>query len=280
MATDTAEQGSLEQRLRRLEALFIVLFAHNGDWPEDERFLREVIVHMGHLPDSAFFEEMLHLVFRRRPRGRLAELEEQISKVETVTRSNQACLHEHLSLALLGPDTDDLPMRRIVPMRLCLKKADPALREVLFEALSNFAGSMGLVVSDDLPAEKGTGFKKWFARTIGGARQAEVREQLEEGMRALQLCALKDPDAEPEQERAKAAVALLDALERTGDAVLQVGPIVLVKSQSGWVTRMLSQTEQIHLEKNPELLKSPEDLVRFLGAGTREARPQSPAASA
>lgn len=271
MADEKVE--ALERRLRRLEGLFLVLFANDAEWPEDDRFLFEVIERFGRFPDPPFFEELLHRLIRRKPSGRLSQLERKFERLEATVGENQVGLHQFLSLAAMGAPIDEVPLLRIVPMRVYLKHEDEQLQEELAKAVVGFAASFGIDIADDLPAVKGSWFKRWFGRTREALKEPEVRERLEKGERALELHALQKPQAVIDKDQAEGAAALITALEKTDAAVCQVGSILILKANGGVVARTLTQKELIHLEKHPELLKAPDEILAALSAAAGESKP-------
>lgn len=268
MADEKVE--ALEQRLRRLEGFFLVLLASDGDWPDDNRFLFEVIERFGRFPEPLFFEELLRRLGRG-PGGRVGQLERKLERLEASVRDNQLEQHEFLSLAGMGVPLDEVPLLRIVPMRVYLKHEDEALQAQLGEAVVAFAESFGIDIADDLPAMKGSWWKRWLGRTREALKEPEVRERLEKGERALELHALQKPQAVVDKDQAEAVAALITALEKTGAAVCQVGSILLVKANGQVVARTLTQRELIHIEKHPELLKAPDEILGALSAASLPA---------
>lgn len=96
-----------------------------------------------------------------------------------------------------------------------------------------------------------------------------MQERFAKGERALELQALQKPQAAIDKDQAEAVAAIITALDKTEDAICQVGSILLLKSKGRLITRTLTQKELIHLEQHPELLKSPDEILVALGACDR-----------
>jgi hypothetical protein len=67
-----------------------------------------------------------------------------------------------------------------------------------------------------------------------------------------------------------AAVAqLITSLENTPDAIIQIGSVLLVKADGVLAVRNLTQIELAHLERHPDLFRSPAAILDELKLVTR-----------
>lgn len=155
-----------------------------------------------------------------------------------------------------------------IPITAFIADDDPKKAEQVSKALSLFKQALNLVVSEDSPAESGSWFKRWVARTGEALSEPEVAERFRKAERAIEMQALYKLQAEVDQKQAQAAAALIGSLENLKTAAIQVGSLLLVKTAGSagpiLAVRTLTQNEMILLEKNPSLLRNPEDLLSLL----------------
>lgn len=107
-----------------------------------------------------------------------------------------------------------------------------------------------------------------FFRTKEAVTHDEVTRRLEQVERALQIAALEKPQAEADGVRLSAAGGFLQSIG-DNDAVARIGSILILRQRQtdGHHTtfvRSLTHAELIHLEKNPQLLKSPQSTLDAL----------------
>jgi hypothetical protein len=98
--------------------------------------------------------------------------------------------------------------------------------------------------------------------------QEDVQTALAKVQRALELQALSKPQAEADGLQGHAVAALITALADVPTAAIHIGSLLILKvSREGVpqvVTITLSSSELAFLERNRNLLKSPNDLLQSL----------------
>lgn len=200
---------------------------------------------------------------------RLPRTESELKALREQTQDASATAHEYIVAIGLGLNLDDVPLHRFIPVRVYLREPSRGSVKRVSEAVNEALRNLDFDYADDFPAESGSWFKKWFAKSRDALTRPEVIERLQKGERALELEYLQRKQAEADRNQAEGAAALIKALDNESVAVCQIGSILLVKKtdeqgRSGVVTRTLTQAELIALEKQPSVLRSPEDVFEFL----------------
>jgi nucleoside 2-deoxyribosyltransferase len=162
--------------------------------------------------------------------------------------------------------------RQAVPIRAYLADDDPKKAEQFAKAIALFKEALDLVVVDDPPAESGSWWKRWLTTTRDLASQPEVAERLRKAERALEMQTLHKVQSEVDKNQAEAAQALIASLAGIDNAAIQVGSLLIVKTTTEkgpkLAVRTLTQNQLSLLEKNSDLFKQPEEIIRLLSEGT------------
>jgi len=176
--------------------------------------------------------------------------------------------HEWLAVQSLGIDSSKARLSRFLPLRAYLSEVHGDTVEDISQAIGSVLEAFGFEIADEFPAEHGSWYKKWFAKTTEVMTQPEVAERLAKLERALELKGLGRPQAEIDEKQAAAVSHLITAVKDTPNAAIQVGSILLIKlsgpNGAAIKVRTLTQMELIHLENNQSLLDSPSDLLERL----------------
>ncbi len=116
---------------------------------------------------------------------------------------------------------------------------------------------------------RGSWFQLGKAKLSTPEARAGIDERVAKVEHALQVQHLDGPLSEANKNNASAAQDLLAALEHTERAVLHIGSILIVKltlpsGKSSVVAHTMSVAEQRALERDPSLLRNPDELFRLL----------------
>lgn len=145
---------------------------------------------------------------------------------------------------------------------------DEAASERVFHAVDSFVGELGYSKPKVVALERGSFFRKAFAAIRRGLTSRQLRDRLAEGERVLQLVIVEDRQAEVDLKKAQAASELINSLQDVPNACIQMGSLLLVKSETpngpALIARTLSKAEMRALEKYPELQKNPEKIMEAL----------------
>ena len=180
-------------------------------------------------------------------------------------------LHNFLWLSSVGADFKNSKAQRYVPVKVYIADPVPSRNNLndITERLNAFASLLGFDLTDDLPEEKGSWWKKIFYKTKEFLTHDEVLERVESAEAALKLKHLDKPQAEANKAQAEAASQLITALKDTSAACVQVGSLLLVKApnsngDSAIFTRTLTAKELKELEENQSILGQPERVLEWL----------------
>ncbi|GAA1505245.1 hypothetical protein GCM10009677_41940 [Sphaerisporangium rubeum] len=142
-------------------------------------------------------------------------------------------------------------------------EVETAVREVLKEA--------GLKVEIDYPPVLGSWFKRMIARANDEVAEAGLEGVVNKAARAVELDQLQRRQAEINETNLNAVANLIEKLEKTSAAVIQIGSILIVKTESELRIRELTLVELQYLESNPILRKDPAAAAAAFGV-REEAR--------
>jgi hypothetical protein len=155
--------------------------------------------------------------------------------------------------------------------------AEPGAAPRVEEAVDGLLAAFGLEVAARLPAERDPWFRRLHAAPVAAAGDAEVAALLAEMAVALRDRAEHRPAEGPLAGRSDAAAELVAAVEAAGDAVVRVGPVLLVRADGEAAVRRLDGAEQARVDAVPLLARAPGALLaqvrRFSGVVPGPRRP-------
>ncbi len=160
--------------------------------------------------------------------------------------------------------------KRLLAIRAYISDDDPEKAEQFAKAISLFKEALDLVVVEDPPAEKGSWWKSWVTNTKEAVSQPEMAERLRKTERAIEMQILHKTQSEVDKNQAEAVSALVSSLENVGDAAIQVGSLLIVKTTNNQgasvAVRTLTQNQLSLLEKDPSILKIPSNILEVLSS--------------
>jgi hypothetical protein len=109
-------------------------------------------------------------------------------------------------------------------------------------------------------------FGSWFRRMRGkiSSETPSIEEVIELAVRAVQMKTMLLPQAGIDAAQGDVLAKLITALGPERNAVIQIGSILLVKSNGDLMCRNLTQAELSYLERHPTLIKDPNSILRQL----------------
>lgn len=200
--------------------------------------------------------------------GRLAQSSEYVHGTLAELKSDVRPLLQSFSL---GIPVDQAPLNRYVPVRVYLKEGSGDSVEGISWAVDRVLENISFVVTDDIPEEKGSWWKKWTAKSKAVLTHPEVQERLAKVEQAIELQILHTPIAKIDRDLAGAVAELIKAVENEPEAVLQVGTILILKikgndGKSKVMVRTLSPKQLAVIERCPEFLKEPANVFDLLAS--------------
>jgi hypothetical protein len=215
--------------------------------------------------------------------GRILRLAERPNQTFTAEVMNFVEPEEPLALSSAAPllssagqDLQERPTEILV--NAYLDTDDEAASVRVFNAIDSFVGELGYGKPNVVALERGSFFRKAFAAIRRGLNSRQLRDRLAEGERALQLAIVEDRQAEVDLKKAQAASELINSLQDVPNACIQMGSLLLVKSETpngqAILARTLSKSEMRALEKYPELQKNPEKIMEALSMAKADENPE------
>ena len=139
-----------------------------------------------------------------------------------------------------------------------------------YQSVLDFLKTKDFKVETELPDEKGSWFKRLFAKTQDLVKTEEFQEKLGEAEYGLKLHTIIKQQSEIDKNQAEAVSKIIDSVKDIQNAAIKIGSILIVKTTVSNVPNIavknLSLKEMIELESKPSLLRSPIDLLENLTA--------------
>jgi hypothetical protein len=192
---------------------------------------------------------------------------------EVVTLKDE--LHSLLTAHALGIPVDQAPIYRVIPVRVYLRTGE-AVQPVV-DSANTVLKTLAFQVAHEYPAQHGSFWQRWCARSTEALSHPEVQERLQKLEKAAEVWSLGRPQAEIDKNLAEAVSKLIEALRHEKEAAAQVGSILLLKlkgpdGQSRLTVQTLSVRQLIALEKDPDILKEPGRILKRLAIESGRAK--------
>lgn len=143
-----------------------------------------------------------------------------------------------------------------------------------YQSVLDFLKTKKLNVETELPDEKGSWFKRLFAKTQDLTTSEEFKEKIGEAEYGLKLHTITKQQSEIDKNQAEAVSKIIDSVKDIQNAAIKIGSILIVKTTVSHIPNIavknLSLKEMIELENKPSLLRSPIDLLEKLTALSRD----------
>ena len=136
----------------------------------------------------------------------------------------------------------------------------------LYLAFAAVLYDVGVDVLLNYKEEKGS----WLKRFIGGLKSnEELRKKLEEAEHAIKLATIDKVQSEIDKNQSESTFNLSEAAKEVDSCVFKIGSLLYVKyiDPSGRriiQCRTLTRDEMMELEKKPEMLNSPEKILKMI----------------
>jgi hypothetical protein len=150
------------------------------------------------------------------------------------------------------------------PVAVTIYLSDEEDHQDVQQAVSDLLDAFGFELVESLPPIRGSWLRAFIAWTRRAVTSRELASRLQKVERAVELRALGKQQAEIDALQGTTVAQLLASLERTSEALIQIGSVLIIKAGGVPVVRNLTQVELIHLERNPTLLKSPDTILEAL----------------
>jgi hypothetical protein len=191
-------------------------------------------------------------------------LESGIARISQLERDLAAWITAYS----MGFDLAETPMRRYLPGAVYLDNDSIDNIGDVVSALSELCAQFDLEIAAAEPPQKGSFFQRLAFRFRNAATDPEVQKRLHKLEHILELELHGKRQAAIDKDEAEAASKLIQSLEKTANAVLQIGSLLIVKitpknEPSRIIVRTLTLQELVHLSRTPSLLKNPHEIVEW-----------------
>lgn len=155
---------------------------------------------------------------------------------------------------------------------LYLDTDDYFVAEQAFYAYRDLALWMGLEITDAGEFVKGSWIRKRIQFVQRIFKGKEAREVFDKGKKAIELALLEKTQSEVNRNNAEAAAAFLNSVKEIPNIAARFGSLVVVKITidgvpNAW-TYVLTTNQLIEVEKHPELMNNPHELLNRLNGGS------------
>ena len=205
------------------------------------------------------------------PRDNREQLEGGLRKVEDAVdnqwrKSNPETIADVegtvRALASSHRDTELRRSPRKVPVVVYISNEQDA--EAVEEAVGQVLESFGMEVVVRKDPVHGSWYRKLTARTKDAVSKPEFQDRLAKMERALDMQVLLRGQAQIDAAQGTTVAQLISSLNNTPNATIQIGSVLLIKIDGVLAIRNLTQVELAHLERHPDLLKSPTVILEEL----------------
>jgi hypothetical protein len=158
-----------------------------------------------------------------------------------------------------------------LPVSIYLEDGQEATVRSVLSALKELADELGFELIPESPPEYGSFLQRLRARASDPNTQQEVYERLIKLERAAEVRLLAVPESQANMQNAQGLAAIIESLKGERAAVIQLGPLIVVKAprpdcESAILCRTLTPKELRMLEADPGLLTDPIALTARLTA--------------
>jgi len=197
-------------------------------------------------------------------RSRESSLEAALQRIAELENDLASWLTAHS----MGFDLAEAPMRRYLPGAVYLENDDKDVVHDVVSSLRLLYSQFDLEVAAREAIQQGSFFQRFALRFRNAATDPEVQKRLQKLEHILELELHGKKQAAIDKDQAEAASKLIQSLEKTGNAVLQIGSLLVVKITTKndgprIVVRTLTLEEMIHLTRTPALLKNPQEILEW-----------------
>jgi hypothetical protein len=223
----------------------------------------------------AFNIRVIPLLIGDAPIPRADELPDEIARLATFQFLR---LRYHDSESDLARIIDEL--RKVVPWKarkvtLPRVAASDAIGEVsvwtssdqgerVRDAMLELMELVGFETVDQAYPAFGSWFQRIFVRQPGLDAQDKIAQLAEKVERAAELKYIGAPRSENDEREARAIAQLVDALANTDEAVIRTSSVLLIKVDGRILSWVLTENELLILNANPQLMRSPIDILEAL----------------
>jgi hypothetical protein len=138
-------------------------------------------------------------------------------------------------------------------------------------AVEDALAGAGMYVAERQDPVSGSWSRNLRARMRSGAKTPAGREAMAVALHALEQRAVLEKDADIAQKLMTGVQGVITALQPERNAVVRMGPVLIVKADGHLTVLQLTVEQQLMLNHRPQLHRAPRDLLDALGHGPDSA---------
>lgn len=212
--------------------------------------------------DAKTYEHLLQMLEKR-----IEEIEydnKTVKKDIENLKNENIQLKEYLFDSIVGENS--LEKIQYLPIQIYIDSDNPQDIYKIYDSVLNFVEALGFKKFIEFEHEKGSWFKKLIGRSIKAISDEEVTSRLQEAEYGVEANYILNQQAMIDRNQSEALLNIIKALDNTSNAAIRMGSILVVKvtDENGVVniqSRTLSIRELHYLNKNPQLLNTPHQIL-------------------
>jgi len=214
----------------------------------------------------AYVQEAMHREFelqekiaskKHRTSPEIARLEARVRDLEEWRLRTISA--ETLGMSRIGDEHED-----VLPVRYYVDTDDQTVADDIEHALEITLDEIGFRIAATYPIVKGSWFRKFFFASRGKLTPDQLAASLAKVERSLGVKTLDLPQSQVDLNRADGVAKLLTSLEKTDNALVQIGSILIIKNEGTPVVLNLTPNELSELEREPAVFRSPGDALSMV----------------
>ncbi|AUC20605.1 hypothetical protein BTO15_00075 [Polaribacter sejongensis] len=173
---------------------------------------------------------------------------------------------------------NDSKTTQIIPIDIYLDTNEPQEIFEVYDSVLKFTQSIGFDDSIEFEAIKGSWYKRILAKSKKKLSSDEVKNRLSEAEYGIEVNTILKPQSEIDKNQSEALSNIITSLKDIPNAAIRIGALIVVKltDEEGSVslqTRTLSIKELHLLNKKPELLQMPKQILQALAKEIKNDEP-------
>lgn len=173
---------------------------------------------------------------------------------------------------------DDEKTTQTIPIDIYLDSDEPQEIFEVYDSVLKFAKSIGFAETIEFEAIKGSWFKRLIAKSHEKLSSEDVQDRLKEAEYGIEVNTILKQQSEIDKNQSEALSNIITSLKDIPNAAIRIGALIVVKltDDEGAVslqTRTLSIKELHLLNKKPELLQMPKQILQALAKEIDDDQP-------
>ncbi|WOO39649.1 hypothetical protein [Rubellicoccus peritrichatus] len=222
-------------------------------------------------PQSNIPSDTVELLYRyiEQVDKKVGQLEYSLRAINDLHEAFANDVFENIGIYTSGANGHLVPFRRLVPVDIFLSTNSTSEIKEIEDAIKEYMTELGMPIVYEFSGSPGSWWRRFVAKTEDTLTSKEVTERLERAEHAIELRHSHKIQSEIDKNKGEALSKLILSLENTDEAAILIGSLLLTKTKDGngktaIVSRNLTSREVFLIERTPDLLGSPQTLLKKL----------------